>query len=430
MAPIALEIIFILLLILANGLLAMAEMAVIAARKTRLQARADEGDRGAQAALELAGAPDRFLSTVQAGITLVGILAGVISGATITDELAALIAQAPGLEPFSRVLAVAIVVATVTYLSLVLGELVPKQIALLHAERIAAAVAPAMQALERLSAPLVHLLSASTRAVSLAIGVRPGAGSGVTEDDVRQLVAQGADAGVIERSEQQMVERVFRLGDRTVSALMTPRADVVALDLADTPDEIRAKLSAHNHSRFPVTDGGLDHVVGLAYARDLLAQLLGNQPVDLRAAVRPALYLPDTLPALSALERFRAEHSHVACVVDEYGTVQGVISITDLMESVVGDIRLPEEGGAGFVRRADGSFLIDGSLPADELRDVLGITHLPGAGGYQTIGGLMMGMLQRVPAAGDYFDAEGFRFEVADMDGRRVDKVLIAPRVG
>lgn len=421
------EILFVLLLILANGVFSMAEIAVLSARKLRLQQRAERGDKGARAALALAESPDRFLSTVQMGITLVGILTGVFGGATIAEELSDWLKAVPRLAPYAEAIGVGTVVLTITYLTLVLGELVPKRIALAHAEAIAARTAEPFTMLARAAGPVVGFLSASTSAVARLFGVRGMREDTVTEEEVRHLLAQGTDAGVFEPAEQTMVERVFRFTDRKIDALMTRRADVVWLDLEDTPGVIADKLAANAHSRFPVAEGNLDHLVGLVFARELLGQIIGGAPPDLRTLIRKPLYLPEHLPAPAALEQMREHHQHVAFVVDEYGTFQGLLTVSDLMEAVVGD--MPRTDGVpdpAVVRRDDGSLLVDGTLSLEALHDLLPLGELP-AEGFQTLGGLVMGVLQRVPKAGDRFEIGGFRFEVVDMDELRVDKILIAP---
>jgi len=430
MDSLVIEILFVLLLVITNGLFAMSEIAVLSARKVRLQQRAAAGDRGAGVALELASTPNRFLSTIQIGITLIGILAGAFGGATIAEELAAELSRVRGLAPYSEAIGVTVVVAGTTYLSLVVGELTPKRIALNNAERIASAVAPAMRTLSRLMAPAVRLLSLSTEALLSILGARSSVETPVTEEEVRLMIEQGTRVGVFMPAEQRMMKQVLRLDDLTVDALMIPRPEVIWLDLDDTPGEILRKVGASSHSQFPVARGDLDHVVGLVYAKDLLAQALSGRPLDLQAALQPAPFVPESVLALEVLERFREARAQVVLVIDEYGGFQGLMTLNDILEAIVGDFPLPhEEAELEVVQREDGSWLMDGRLLVDEVKEVLQLEELPfeGEGHYQTLGGLMMAYLGHIPSAGDHFEWGGFRFEVVDMDGRRVDKALVAP---
>jgi len=426
MSRIAVEILVLVVLILVNGLFAMAEIAVVSARKTRLQQQAQEGNKRAQVALELANAPNQFLATIQIGITLVGIMAGAFGGATIAEELAGMLEQVPLLAPYSEAIGVGIVVLTITYFSLVIGELVPKRLGLNNAERVAARLAPSMRTLSRLASPLVRLLGLSTDLALRLLRVRPEQEAPVSEEEIKLLLQQGTRAGAFEPAEQEMVEHVFRLGDATVEALMTPRLEVVWLDLDDPAEEVRRVVATGGYSRFPVARGDLDHVLGMVYARDLLADGLDGQPFDLEANLRPALYLPETITALEAVEQLRMNHTDAALVIDEYGGFEGLLTVEDILEAIVGDILAPGElVEPEAVQREDGSWLLDGTLPIDEVRDLLGIDSLPHEGSqYQTLGGLVMLCLGRIPSAGDHFHCCGWRFEVVDMDRLRVDKVM------
>jgi putative hemolysin len=433
MPAIGFELVVILLLILANGVFATAEMALVSARKARLQEWADAGNTRARAALELAQNPGEFLSTVQIGITLVGILAGAFGGARLAEPLAAVLRPLPGVGPYSETLSLGLVVGGIAYLSLVVGELVPKQLALTSPERIAAALAGPMRLISRLASPVVRLLSRSTAAVLRLLRVHPVPEPPVTEVEIRLLMQQGAQAGVFEAAEHDMVQSVFRLGDRRIGALMTPRTDIMWLDLDDPPEELHRRVTETVHSWVPVGRGELDHLVGVARAKDLLGPLLTGQIEALEAFIRPPVVVPESLPALQVLERFRQAGLHLALVVDEYGGVQGLVTPIDLLEALVGDI--PDTGMSAepaVVRREDGSWLVDGMLPADELKALLPIGALPGegTGTYQTVSGLVMHQLGRIPATGDQFPWGGFRFEVVDMDGHRVDKVLVTPLPG
>jgi putative hemolysin len=428
MDSIIVQIVVILVLIVANGFLAMAEIAVVSARKARLQQRAEEGDAGAKTALELANSPSRFLSTIQIGITLVGILAGAFGGALIAEQLAARLNRIAWVAPHGSAASLFIVVLAITYLSLIIGELVPKQIALNHAERISAAIAPFMRVLSGLGAPLVYLLSVSTQVVLRAFGIQPSAETSVTEEEIKLMIEQGTQEGVFEPTEQEMVERVFRLGDRTASALMTPRPEVVWLDPNEPPEAIQKKITADSHTHYPVAEGQIDRIIGLVNSKDLLSQNLSCRPIDLRSVLRPALFIPESMGAFDVLERLKQKRTHAAFVIDEHGGFQGLITTSDILEAIVGDIPMPDETEeADIIRREDGSWLVDGKVLADEIEELLQVNGLPfeEENLYQTLGGLVMAFLGRIPKSGDYFDWAGFRFEVVDMDGHRVDKVLI-----
>lgn len=422
------EILIILLLILVNGLLAMAEIAIVSARKTRLRQLANEGDKSARAALELADSPNRFLSTVQVGITLVGIFAGAFGGATLAQYLAMSLRTIPGLAPYSTALSLGIVVAAITYLSLVIGELVPKRLALHSPERIASLIARPMRILSTLAAPIVYLLSVSTEAVLAILGIESSAGAPVTEEEIQVLVEQGAEAGMIEEAERDMVASIFRLGDRRVEALMTPRTEITWIDINDPPDVIRGTIEASNHSRLPVCDDSLDNVLGIVLVKDLLSQSMAGETLDLRAVMKRPLYVPETMPALKVLELFKQTGMHMALLIDEYGGIDGLVTVVDILEAIVGDIPTPEELVAPpIVQRDDGSWLIDGLLPIDEFKELFQIRHLPDEDSYQTLGGFIVLHIGRIPAPSDHFEWDGLRFEVVDMDGNRVDKVLVAP---
>lgn len=425
------EIFIILLLILANGVFAMSEMSIVSARKARLQEMAERGDRKARVALDLANSPNRFLSTVQVGITLIGILAGAFGGATLADSLANSIRQFPPLAQYGNLIAVAVVVICITYLSLIFGELVPKRLALNSPEKIASIIAGPMRVLAAIAYPIVHLLTASTEAVLKLIGAGYSSDEPlVTEEEIKVLVRQGAEAGMFEAAEQDMVERVFRLGDQPVSALMTPRLEIVWLDLNDSIEVNRRKLIESRHTRFPVCQDSPDNVLGVISVTDVLAASLCNQPLDLLTLLRQPLFIPESTHALRVLEFFKKSGTHVALVVDEYGVTQGLVTLNDVMEVIIGDVPFaddPQEVSA--VQREDGSWLIDGMLTIDRFKDLFDINELPGEqrGNYQTLGGFVITQLGHIPVASDHFEWGGFRFEVMDMDGNRVDKMLVAP---
>jgi putative hemolysin len=428
MSAVMVELFVILLLIAGNGVLAMSELAILSARKARLEERAMNGEVGAQAALTLLSDQNNFLSTVQVGITLVGILAGTLGGATIAEEVRGWLAQIAFLADYSEGISVALVVVAITYFSLVIGELVPKRLALNNAEAIAVTVAPAMKWLAKVGAPLVALLSRSTDIALKLFGVQLAAEPAVTEEEVRTMIEQGTQDGVFEPIEEAIVGQVFRLSDRTVSALLTPRTDIVWLDVDDTPTEIQQKILDNGYSRYPVAKGNLDNVIGLVSTQDLLAQVLSGQAFSLKNILQPALFLPETTPALVVVERLKQTGSHLALVIDEYGGLEGLVTLEDVLSAIVGEI--PDSGDpleAEALQREDGSWLVDGMFQIDDFQELFEIKELPtvGEGYYQTVGGLVMAVLGRIPSAGDHFLLEDYRLEVMDMDGRRVDKVLV-----
>lgn len=421
-----LQVLVILFLLLANGILAMAEIAIVSARRARLKQLADAGDLGARSALRLSENPSHFLSTVQIGITLVGILAGAFGGAALADPLAGVLRQVPLLERYASEIAFGVVVLLITYFSLVIGELVPKRLALVNPERVAGLLAPSMRVLSRLTGPLVTLMTVSTDAVVRLLGVRATNDQTVTEEEVKIMIDEGTATGVFEPSEREIVGRVFRLGDLDVGALMTPRSEIVALDIKDPEETIREKLTRYSYSRFPVISGSVDNVVGVVKTKDILARYLAGKPLALEAILGAPLFVPEGMKALELLEKFKEDQTHIAMVIDEYGGVQGVVTINGVLESVVGNLSLGEGKDVPTVlERADGSFLVDGRLATHEFKEKLGFKTLPDEDAYQTVGGFVMAMLGRIPTEGDAFEWDGWRVEVMDMDGRRVDKVLV-----
>ena len=430
----------ILALIVANGVFSGAEIAVVSARKVRLEQRADRGDRRARAALKLANAPNDFLSTVQIGITLIGILSGAVGGATIARRLEPLLAGIPGVGRSAEGLSVALVVGLITYLSLVIGELLPKRVALADPEGIACAVAAPMRALARFSAPVVHLLGGSTEALLRLLGVAGNGEPDLTEDEIKALIRQGAEAGVFEEAEHSMVQRVFRLGDRPIRAFMTPRTEITWLDAEASPEEQLETVITSNHSRLPVGAGSLDACEGvLRTSQFLVAHRLsasggggeaGSAPTpELAPLLQPPLYVAGTMRALAVIERFRESGSHIALVTDEFGGVAGLVTVTDLMEAIVGDLPSAEDAEEpAVVRREDGTWLIDGMLEIDSFKELIGCSRLSGesSGDFHSVGGFAMHRLGRIPRTGECFEAEGLRFEIVDMDGNRVDKLLVS----
>lgn len=408
----------------------MSELAIVSARKVRLQQLANQGDIKARIALELANAPNQFLASVQIGITLLAILSGAFAESTIARRLIPLLNLVPWLAPYSDALSSVIAILIITYLTLIIGELVPKRLALNYPERIASIVAIPMRMLANIASPVVYLLSASTDLVVRMMGIKPSTEPQVTEEEIRVLIEQGTEAGTFEEAEQDMVERVFRLGDRPVNALMTPRPDIVWLDLEDTAEENRKKMLDSCHSRFPVCQGGLDNVLGIMHVTDLLARSLSGQQLDLTVSLRQPVFVPESTRGLKILEVFKQTGIHLALVVDEYGVIQGLVTLNDIMVEIVGDV--PSAGELEepqAVQREDGSWLLDGMLPVDEFFEIFEIDEIPTdhRGSYQTLGGFVITHLGKIPSATDYFEWESLRFEVMDMDGNRVDKVLVTP---
>jgi putative hemolysin len=427
-----LDFLAVLILTIANGIFSMSEMAVVSARKARLQELAERGDVKAKAALALANSPNRFLSTVQVGITLITIVTGVLGGATLSRPIAEAIARVPQLAQYSGAIASTLVVILITYLSLIIGELVPKRLALNNPERIASMVAIPMRLVERLTAPIVSLLSLSTDLLLKLIGGNVASNEPqITEEEIKVLMRQGAAEGTFDLAEQDMIERVFSLGDEPVSALITPRLDIVWLDLNDSAEENRHKITESRHSRYPVCQESLDNVLGIVHVKDLLAQPTPGHGFDLTASLRQPLFLAESTHALKVLELLKKTGNQVALVVNEYGVTQGLVTLNDVVEVIIGDSPEADEEQPGAVQREDGSWLADGRLGIDEFKEALDIDELPGEerDNYQTLGGFVITQLGHIPKATDYFVWDRFRFEVMDMDGNRVDKVLVMPLV-
>jgi putative hemolysin len=426
------ELSILLLLILVNGLFSMGEMAIVSSRRARLKHMAEQGDGGADVALELLADPSRFLSTVQIGITVVNVLTGTFGGATLADEFAHYLEQYPDLQPYAHSIAIAGVVVGISYVSLILGELVPKRIALSDPEKLSASLARFMRVVSRLATPAAWFLALTTDLILRLVRARQGPPSPVTDDEIKILMQEGTEAGEFHEGERSIVEMALRLGDRRVSALMTPRTRMDVLDLDDPIEENLRKILDIGHSRFPVVRGDSSNVVGVLEVRDLVAASLKGDPLDLEGMVRQPVYIPDTAPALKALESFKGSGNPIALIVDEYGDIEGLVTLNDVLQALVGDIADP--GGdedAEAVKRPDGSWLIDGMMPMDEVQDLIGLTDLQldedEAATFQTLGGFMLAHLKRIPAPADRFELRGYSFEVMDMDGRRVDKVLVSP---
>lgn len=428
MNDILVQILIIAVLIVLNGIFAMSEIAMVSARKIRLQQRADDGDASAAVALEMAESPNRLLSTVQVGISLVGVFSGAVGGATLAKYLAPQIARIQILAPYSEGLSLVIVVLIITYFSLVVGELIPKRLAMGNPEKIATTVARPMRTLSALTAPIVNLLSASTELGLRLLGAKPNQEPPITEEEIKVLIEQGTQSGIFIEQEQDFVESVFRLANRRVDAIMTPYTEIEWLDINDSFEENLSLLLENRFTRWPVARGGLDNVIGILNARDLLAATLQEDPVEIEPLLLPALFVPESMPALKAFEEIKANPANVALVIDEFGGLIGMVTLLDILEAIVGEI--PQAGkkeDPQIVQRADGSWLLDGLLQVDELKELLDIEDLPDEDrvGYQTLGGMVMAQFGSIPAAGDVFRWQEYKFEVVDMDGRRVDKVLV-----
>jgi putative hemolysin len=425
------ELVILSCLIVMNGVFAMSEMAVVSSRKARLQQLADDARPGAAAALGLANEPSTFLSTIQVGITLIGITSGAFGEAALSAGVSQWLSQWPWLAPHAHVLSTALVVGGITVASLIVGELVPKRLALLNPEVIASLIARPMQLLSKLAYPVVRALSLATDAVLKLLRVGDFKQPPVTEEEIKVLMEQGEEAGIFEQHERKLVSRVFRFDHVRVGGIMTPRIEMICLD-QEAPWEVNARrIVEHGHSRFPVVKGGPDHVEGIVLARDLLADALAGRPMDVARHMARPLFVPTRLSAMELVELFRKHRQTAAIAIDEHGAVDGFVTVNDVMEALVGDIATAEEEDAhDLVRRADGSWLIDGSVTIERLKGTLEIDEpLPGEeeDAYHTVGGFMMEQLGRVPTTGDGFDCLGWRWEVVDMDERRVDKVLAAP---
>ncbi len=422
MSSVVNEIIIVLLLLVLNGVFVMSEMAVVSSRKARLQQQANEGNKRAERALQLMQEPTTFLSTVQIGITLIGILLGAVSGSALATPLADAFGAIPLTEGSAHALAFGLIVVVITVLTVLIGELVPKRIALHDPERIAASLSGPMSFLSSVFKPLVWLFSRGTDLVLNLFQIRPSDEPPVTEEEIQLLIDQGTEAGVIQESEQDMVEGVFSLSDSRVYSLMTPRTEIIWLDIKDSADDIRKKIVESPYSRFPVCQNSLDTILGIVKARDLLAPPgLSGEGFRLKDRLRPAFYVPETMYASRALEVFKEKHAELMLVIDEFGSLQGLLTLDDIIEEIVGDIEVEPQA----TQRQDGSWLLDGLLPVDDFKEIFKVDKLPHESEYESLSGFVMLTLGRVPQAADHFEWNGLRFEVMDMDGRRVDKVLV-----
>jgi len=424
------SIIIMFFLIIINGIFAMSEISLISARKVRLQQMSKDGSRSAQAAIDISENPNKFLSTVQIGITLIGILTGALGGAAITSDLSLSLQKVAWLKPYSDFLAVGIVVLLTTYFSLVIGELIPKRLGMNSPEKIASTVAMPMKTLSWLTSPIVKLLSSSTDIGLKILGIEKSNEPTITEEEIKVLMKQGTQSGIFESAEEDMVTGIFRLGERSIDSIMTPRTEIEWIDLEEPFEVILEQVINSNHSRFPVAVGELDNVQGMLLGKDLLGESLNGSIPSIPSLLQPPLFVPDSTSALKALDLIKEAGTHAVLVIDEFSGVLGMVTLYDVLKSIVGSIPTAgEEEEIQVVQRADGSWLFDGLLDIDDVKELLGIEILPEEDrvGFQTLGGFMMTMLDSIPEVGQYFDVYNMRFEVMDMDGKRVDKVLVTP---
>jgi putative hemolysin len=422
MSEFSTELLLIAFLIAMNNILAMTEAALLAVRKARLQQRINEGDKKAGIVLRLVENPNQFLSIIQIGITLIDVLTGAITGTTLAVVFARQFENIPILAPYSESIGLTIGVLIITYFSIILGELVPKRLAIQNPEKAAARFARPMLLFTKLLSPVVRFLSFSTNMVLRLIGIHPSNEPPITEEEIHVLLDQGTQAGIFEEAEQDMVAGVFRLNDRRVYSLMTPRTEILWLDVRDTTDEILKKLAEGPYSRFPVCQGSLDNVLGIVKARELLTRSLAGEAIHLKECLSPVLFIPETTFASRALEIFKESNKELVLVIDEFGGVTGLLTINDVIEEIVGDIEI---GEPQVTQRQDGSWLLDGMLDIDEFKELFNLGLLPNEDDYETLAGFVMTSLGKVPLTADQFEWEGLRFEVVDMDARRVDKVLV-----
>jgi putative hemolysin len=428
MDSISIEISLLILLILLNGLLALSELALVSARKARLEQLANEGDSRAATALRLAHSPNNFLSTIQIGITFVGILSGAFGGATIAEFLARRLSNFPLIAPYGKTIGVVLVVVSITYLSLIIGELVPKRLALNNPEKIARLVAPTIELLSRLAHPLVLLLGGSTNVLLRLFRFKPAADSSVTEEEIKLMINEGTRAGTFQEFEQNAIDRVFRLADRRVTVLMTPRANMIRLSLDESIETSKRRIAEHKHSSYPVVQHSLDNIIGVVRTKDLLSLTIEEKPFNLKKLCQKPVFVSAMTQAVAVLELFKKSGTHIAFVVDEYGLVLGLVTYGDILRSVFEDVEDAIVEKREIVEREDGSWLIAGSLPLDDFLDFMAIRQLTEEKhtGMNTVGGFAMAKLGAVPKESQHFQWKGLRFEIVDMDGRRVDKILVS----
>lgn len=424
------EIFIILMLIFINAIFAMAEIAIVSARKSKLQQQANEGSKNAQAALDLAKSPSRFLSTVQIGITFVGIFAGAFGGETIAKSLSRQLQNIPVIAPYADGIAILLVVAFITYLSLIIGELVPKRIALNNPETIAKFVALPMNFLSSFASPLVSLLTISSDWALRLLQIKQSGEPVVSEEEIRMLIGEGTRAGIFNIAEKDIVERTLKLSDKKVNTLMTPRKEIVWLELDSPFKVLRNKIAKNPHAHFPVCRDSLDKVIGIVRAEDILTNFLLEEKIQLQKFIHKPLFVPESMDGLKILELFKKSGIHMSLVVDEYGNTQGLLSLTDILEAIVGDIPSIDELEEKEITKRDDGYLVDGLLPIDEFKEYFHIRKLPDerSGVFHTVGGFVVHKLGRIPVTGDKLDWTDFIFEIVDMDGNRVDKISITPK--
>jgi putative hemolysin len=416
------DILIIIGLLILNGILAMSEAALLAVRLARLHHLSNEGDKRAKSALKLAENPNQFLSTIQVGITLIDVMTGAIGGATLAVIVTGWLAKNKVLEPYSHSLGLIIVVGSITFLSIILGELVPKRIALRNPERVASLVARPMEIASRLMSPVVRLLSASTEFVLKLLGVRESINPPVSEQELQVLLDQGTQAGVFEATEQNMVEGVFSLNDRRLSSLMTPRSEIIWLDVNDPPQVIRKKISESPYSRLPVCSNNIDHLLGVVKAKDVLLAEYNKDKRQLKDILQPALFLPETAYGKHALAMFLEGKAEVIFIIDEFGVVQGLVTLVDIVSEIIGEVA---NAGPQATQRQDGSWLLDGMFSVEDFKEIFNLHSLPEEDEYETLAGLVLILMGRIPKAADQCDWNGLRLEIMDMDGNRIDKVLV-----
>lgn len=423
------EIIIILALIFLNGIFAMAEISIVAARKSKLEHGAANGDKKSKIALKLANDPGKFLSTVQIGITLIGIFTGVYSGVGIANRLSLYFDQYPSLATYSGTLAIILVVIGITFLSIIFGELIPKQVGIIRSESVARALAPPMNVLSIIAHPFVWLLTMPGELLIKWLDIKPSSDSKVTEDEIKAIIKEGTEGGEIQEIEQDIVERVFHLGDRKVGSLMTHRTDLVWIDIAGSEDDIKAKLTTEIHSVYPVGDGNIDKAIGIIQIKDLLASYLNNEKFEIKPYIKEPLFILENNTAYEVLEKFREAKTHCGLVIDEYGSILGLVTLNNILEALVGE--MPAEDGADYeiVQRDDGSWLIDAQLPFYDFIQRMEILYLDKTKiRYNTLGGFALSILHHIPHTGEKFIWRNYEFEIVDLDGNRIDKILVRKR--
>lgn len=423
------ELFILLMLIVLNGVFAMSEIALVTARRARLASRAASGDRSAQAAIKLGKDPTRFLSTIQIGITSIGLLSGIFGESALAGPLARWLGQTTDLAPATAsAVAVTVVIAFITYLSIVVGELVPKRLGQINPEGVARLVARPMTLLSVISRPFVALLTFSTRGLLRLLGINPDQHQAVTEEEIQAMIDEGSESGAIVRRQREMLRNIFWLDDRHMASIMLPRSEIVYLDTRFSDEENLRRLTSTEHSHLPVCEGGLDNLLGVLRAKQGISLFHENRFGELRDFLAPPVFVPETLSGLELLERFRQTRMHMAFIIDEYGTLEGLVAVRDLLEIVTGQMNVPTDE-AWAIRREDGSWLLDGTIPVLEMKDRLGLRTVPDErkGIYNILSGMIMYMMGKIPREGDRVDWEGWRFEVVDMDGNRIDKVLARP---